>query len=207
VGQGACAVELDVRTCAGQAVVVFHDATLSRATEGNDDRRVGEMSLGELRAMGVPTLEEVLSWARSNRVGVNVEMKHDVADRTALAHGTARAVRATGADVLFSSFDPLLLGLAASFARAIPRALLVRAAQPLWADLVQRVARPPLLGWLHLERTQAQTHRLARYKRRGLRLGVWTVNDPREAAVLVALGVASIITDAPGSIRKALEQR
>jgi glycerophosphoryl diester phosphodiesterase len=45
---------------------------------------------------------------------------------------------------------------------------------------------------------------LARYARRGLRLGVWTVNDPREAINLVRLGVASIITDAPGTILKAL---
>jgi glycerophosphoryl diester phosphodiesterase len=202
--QGASAVELDVRPCAGNALVVFHDAGLSRATEGRDGRRVGGVDLGELRAFGVPTLEEALSWARSNGVGVNVEMKHDVTDRAALAWGTVHAVRATRADVLISSFDPLLLALAATAAPALPRALLVRAGQPVWASGVQAAARPPLVAWLHLERTQVEPSALARYARRGLRLGVWTVNDPREAINLVRLGVASIITDAPGTILKAL---
>src|SRR5262252_7903099 len=32
--EGARAIELDVRTCAGGNAVVFHDVTLSRATDG-----------------------------------------------------------------------------------------------------------------------------------------------------------------------------
>jgi glycerophosphoryl diester phosphodiesterase len=43
--------------------------------------------------------------------------------------------------------------------------------------------------------------------RRGLRLGVWTVNDASEAADLVALGVATIITDQPGAILEAITPR
>ncbi len=202
--QGASAVELDVRTCAGNAVVVFHDATLSRATEGHDVRRVRDVGLDELRTLGVPTLPEVLGWAVSRRVGVNVEMKHDVTHAAALSRATVGAVRATGADVLLSSFDPLLLALAALEAPAIPRALLVRPGQPLWADALQQVARPPLVRWLHIERTQAQPDTMARHARRGLRLGVWTVNDEAEAVHLVDRGAASIITDAPGAIRSAL---
>ncbi len=202
--QGASAIELDVRTCAGNAVVVFHDATLSRATGGRDARRVRDVEVAELRALGVPTLAAVLSWARSLGVGVNVEMKHDVESRAVLAGATVLAVRATGADVLLSSFDPLLLGLAAAHAPSIPRALLVRSGQPLWARAIQRAARPPLCGWLHLERAQARPRALARCMRRGLRIGVWTVNDPDEAIHLVGRGVTSIITDAAGTISKAL---
>ena len=204
VRQGASAIELDVRTCAGDAVVVLHDATLSRATGGRDGRSASDVEVGELRAMGVPTLEAVLSWARSRGVGVNVEMKHDVPRRAALARATVRAVRAARADVLLSSFDPLLLGLAALAAAPIPRALLVRAGQALWADALQKAARPPLCGWLHIERRQVTPHALARCARRGLRVGVWTVNDPREAVDLIGLGVASIITDVAGTIAKAL---
>jgi glycerophosphoryl diester phosphodiesterase len=36
--------------------------------------------------------------------------------------------------------------------------------------------------------------------RRGLTVGAWTVNDPREARDLVGIGVTSIITDAPGEV-------
>jgi glycerophosphoryl diester phosphodiesterase len=201
--QGALAIELDVRTCAGGEVVVFHDATVSRASEGRDERHVRDVSLSDLRAMGVPTLDEALTWAGSKGVGVNVEMKHDGVDRIVLARKTARSLHATGADVLLSSFDPLLLAMAAARSPRVARALLVRTGQPLWANVLQQVARPPFVDALHIERTQAHPA-LARHLRKGLRLGVWTVNDPREAVHFVRLGVASIITDTPGEILKAL---
>jgi glycerophosphoryl diester phosphodiesterase len=210
--QGAPAVELDARTSAEGDAVVFHDVTLSRMTGGRDARRVCDVSAGELRAMGVPLLAEALSWAHASGVGVNVEMKHDVPTRATLARATVRAIRMTGADVLVSSFDPLLLGMAGALAPRVPRALLVHAAQPRWAHVMQRGARRPWVAWLHVERKQialdavnAAKH-VAPYLRRGLRLGVWTVNDPSEAVDLVRLGVTSIITDAAGAIVDALSR-
>ncbi len=186
--QGARAVELDVRTHEGQ-VLVLHDAT-------------GE-PLSRLRPE-VPTLAEVLSWARQHGVGVNVEMKHDVPDRLALARATARAVKGADADVLFSSFDPSLLAMVAVLSPRVPRALLVHSAQARWADALQEVARPPLVQAIHLERTQTSPRDVARYLARGLRVGVWTVNNPSEARDLVGIGVASIITDAAGEVLQAL---
>jgi glycerophosphoryl diester phosphodiesterase len=38
-----------------------------------------------------------------------------------------------------------------------------------------------------------------------LTVSVWTVNDPREALALAALGVDSLISDAPGEVLAALE--
>jgi len=198
--QGARAVELDARTCAGGDVVVVHDATLSV----RDGRRVADVDAAELRAFGVPLLEEVLSWARACGVAVNVEMKHDVDDGAQLVRGTLGAVRATRADVLLSSFDPRLLAQAAARAPALPRALLVRARQPLWAHVIERLARPPLVAWLHLERPQASPRAVEGALRRGLRLGVWTVNRPEDAVDLVRLGAQSIITDVPGAVLDAL---
>ena len=211
--QGARAIELDVRTCAGGDVVVFHDETLERMTAGRDARRVKDVSRDGLRAVEllgggkVPALAEVLSWARARGVAVNVEMKHDVPHRPQLARATVGAVRASGADVLLSSFDPLLLALAAAVDVSLPRALLAHETQGLWAAVLQEIARPSLVRSLHVERTQATAAALARYRRRGLRVGVWTVNDPEEARELVRLGAASIITDHPGNILGALDAR
>lgn len=187
--EGARAVELDVRTHAGE-LIVLHDAPDGAALPP-----------------GVPTLAEVLAWARDADVSVNVEMKHDVPSRPALARATVRVVRESRADVLLSSFDPPLLALAAALDRGIPRALLVHAEQGRAATWLQERARPPLFQALHLERTQTAPAAVARYLRRGLRVGVWTVNDVREALDLDALGVASIITDAPGEVLAALAAR
>ena len=210
--QDALAIELDVRTCAGGGIVVFHDETLERMTGGRDRRRVcdvpeEELCRVDLGGATVPRLFEVLRWARRAGVAVNVEMKHEVPDRRALARGTVADVRASGADVLLSSFDPLLLGLAGAFGPAVPRALLTHRDQGRWAEALQEQVRPALVRALHLERTQADPESLARYRRRGLRVGVWTVNDPAEARELVRLGAASIITDAPGEMLRALGGR
>jgi glycerophosphoryl diester phosphodiesterase len=207
--QGARAVELDVRTCAGGQVVVFHDATLERLTHAGDVRPVHGVDLARLRGVDlgggarIPELIEVLAWAREHGVGVNVEMKHDVPSRPSLARATVQVVRASGADVLLSSFDPLLLAVAAATDPGIPRALLAHEGQSLWADALRDSVRPPWASALHLERTQVGAS-VARYLRRGLRVGAWTVNDPDEARRLVGLGVASIITDRPGEMCSAL---
>jgi glycerophosphoryl diester phosphodiesterase len=187
--QGARAVELDVRMQSGR-LIVLHDATRE--------------PLEALRAAGVPWLGEVLAWAAERDVAVNVEMKHDVPGRGALARAVVRAVRESRADVLLSSFDPLLLAMAGALAPSLRRALLVHRRQPLWANALQETVRPRIFPVLHLERTQTDPRALARYRARGLRLGVWTVNDPREAADLVALGVDTLITDRPGEVIAAL---
>jgi glycerophosphoryl diester phosphodiesterase len=208
--EGARALELDVRTGRDGAVVVFHDETLGRMTRGRDGRRVADVPDAELLRidMGggvtVPTLAEVLAWARGKGIGVNVEMKHEVPSRRALARDTAAVVRASRADVLLSSFDPLLLAMVGVCAPAVPRALLAHHDQNLWADALMEMARPAVVAALHVERTQVEAAAFARYRRRRLRVGVWTVNDPAEARELARLGAASIITDRPGDVLAAL---
>lgn len=185
--QGARAVELDVRSW-GDQVIVLHDAPRSAADVPSD----------------APTLAETLAWARAHDIAVNVEMKHDVPSRASLARATVRVVRESRADVLLSSFDPLLLAMAASLAPRVRRALLVHSRQRRWAELLQARVRPPAVTSLHLERTQTDPRIVRSALRRGLRVGVWTVNDAHEASDLVALGAATIITDRPGAILQAI---
>jgi glycerophosphoryl diester phosphodiesterase len=58
---------------------------------------------------------------------------------------------------------------------------------------------------VHLERTLTTPGRVEALRRRGLLVNAWTVNDPREARDLAALGVDGLITDAPARIRDAIE--
>jgi glycerophosphoryl diester phosphodiesterase len=209
--EGARAVELDVRTCGSGRVVVFHDESLGRMTAKRDVRDVSQVPFGELVRIDIgggahiPELAEVLGWARANGVAVNVEMKHEVPSRAELARATAQVLRDARADVLLSSFDPLLLAMAAAFGAHAPRALLTHEGQDRWAGALQEAVRPPFVQALHLERTQVGSG-VARYARRGLRLGAWTVNDPVEARKLLDLGVASIITDGPGAMIASLNR-
>jgi glycerophosphoryl diester phosphodiesterase len=210
---GARAIELDVRVCYGGILVVFHDDTLARMTRGARGQRVEDLWLDDLRAIDlgggsiIPTLNEVLEWARDRDVAVNVELKHDVPDRRHLARTACQHIRTSRADVCLSSFDPSLLAMAAVHAPGVRRALLVHEEQSRWAHRLQEIVRPPLAAALHLERTQARPGALARYARRGLRVGVWTVNDALEAALMVQHGAKTIITDDPGAVLPALSPR
>lgn len=186
--QGARAIELDVRTCGSGEDVVLHDPTRA--------------PLAELRAREVPTLGDVLAWAAERDVAVNVELKHDVPSRPALVERVRRTLRRTRADVLLSSFNPLLVAAAAVVLASLPRALLTSRGQR--PRVPHALATRPYVEAVHVQRTQTEPAALARHLRRGLRVGVWTVNDPREAVDLAALGVRTLITDAPGVVLAAL---
>jgi glycerophosphoryl diester phosphodiesterase len=204
--EGARAVELDVRTCEGGEAVVLHDPTLARMTHSRDLRQVHEVPLAALHRVDlgggarVPSLAEVLAWARDGGVAVNVEVKHDVPSRVEVVRATVRAVHNASADVLLSSFDPISLAMAALWAPFVPRALLTHAEQPLWAGLLQRAVRRPFVQAVHLQRAQCNAAIVAGCVRRGLRVGAWTVNDVSDVDELVRHGVATIITDVPGEV-------
>jgi glycerophosphoryl diester phosphodiesterase len=209
---GARAVELDVRPCAGGQVVVFHDATLERMTVSADKRAVSDVSFAELARLdlgggaSIPALADVLEWARSHDVGVNVELKRDVPSRIDLVRETMKVFRAHPADVLWSSFDPMLLALVAGLKVSSPRALLTESGLPVWALALERLVRPPLVSAIHLDAQQAHTSISACLKR-GLRVGVWTINDAEEAIALFDRGARTVITDAPDRVLAALASR
>jgi len=207
---GADAIELDVRVCGSGELVVIHDPTLGRVTGGRDPRAVAEVAYDELRRADVgggervPALTEVMALARALSLRVNVEMKRDAPDRTAIVRATARVLASWDPNhpVLVSSFDPIMLGGLALLAPDVPRALLVgrlsiERRTPLFA-------RPLRISAIHLERTLSSVEALRAWKRTGRLVNVWTVNDPTEARDLRAVGVDGIITDVPARIREAL---
>ena len=84
---GADIVEADVRLSADGEVMIFHDATVDRTTDGSG--RVAEMTKVELQALDaggwfderylgtqIPTLWELATWAKG-RIGLMLEFKFD----------------------------------------------------------------------------------------------------------------------------------
>ena len=211
--EAADAIELDVRTCKSGELVVIHDPTLARVTEHADVRSVGELGWDELRRVDigqgqrVPLLVDVLELARGRRLSVNVEMKRDAPDRTAIVASTARTLDAWDPrhPVLVSSFDPFMLAGLRLLCRR-PRALLMHR-DARWHQRTSGFARPLGAVAVHLERTLASPATVRRWQRRGLLVNVWTVNDAVEARDLAAAGVDGIITDVPRRVREALADR
>lgn len=215
VSLGTKAVELDVRTCATGELVVFHDPTLARLTEGRDARRIADLPFSELARVRlpagerVPMLAEVLERLAPDGAGVNVEMKHDVPDRAAVVRATAELLRAKDprVPVIVSSFHPAMLLALAPLAPGIPLALLVHRsnyhpAMIAAALAAARLGRPALHA-VHLERTITTARRVTALRERGLLVSVWTVNDRAEASRLASMGVDSVISDEPGGLLQA----
>ena len=207
--EGALCVETDVRLCADEAVLL-HDPTLSRVSGGRDTRTVAEVAYrtlplvaGNGRAERVARLSDLLTWAHRTRMALDVEIKHDVPDRLALVRAVARLIRGAQVPVVFSSFDPLSLAALRVLAPRVPSALLTDPEQK-YARSLHAIVRPPLFSGLIVERRQVNERRVERWRRRGLMLGVWTVNDAEEARGLARVGVDLLITDRPGDLVRAL---
>jgi glycerophosphoryl diester phosphodiesterase len=148
IQQGTHRIELDVRLTRDGHVVVMHDASVDRTTDGNGV--VAEMTLAEVQTLKcggtepVPTLEETLGLARG-RCKLLVEIKPP-----GIADEVVTVIRAEGmvADCTISAFDePTLLrvkelepGLATAYFQIRP--------QPFHAsEVVQRLGVSMLIGW------------------------------------------------------------
>lgn len=205
--EGADGVELDVRLNRDGDVVVIHDASLARVTEGRDTRRVEDVGTHDLRSVdvgggeSVPLLEDVMAWSRRRGARVNVELKRDVARRAWFVWKVLRLIAAEpGADqrLIVSSFDPLLVFCAARFVPWVPAGWLVEPEKP----LPGRSVGVRLVGAraLHPHFSAVTRDSIAPWKEAGLPVNVWTVNDVTEARRLDALGVDALISDEPGKI-------
>ncbi len=208
--EGADMVELDVQRSADGALVVMHDDTVDRTTDGTGC--VQDLTLTELQGLDaavgtslegtgvtVPTLQEVLD---AVTVDVNVEIKiNDTAacpasDRAALASDLAATLGADTGDrrVVVSSFDlDVLLELQAlDPGRSVGYLSLLPSDASVAAD--EGLDALNVLGGLLNEQD------VALIRDAGLDVNVWTVNDPADMERLFGYGVNMIITDEPDQL-------
>jgi glycerophosphoryl diester phosphodiesterase len=181
-------IEMDLRRCRSGELVVCHDATVDRTTDGSGP--VADHTADELAALsvagsdaGVPTARAVLD-AIPPEVVLHAELKERVGhDFEALVEGLAAPP-----PVVVSSFDPDALAAVAS----LPRALLVGEAE----DAVER-ARSLDCTALHPAVDACDATLVDRARAAGLAVNAWTVTDPAETRRLRKLGVDGVITDFP----------
>jgi len=216
---GADGLEFDVHLSRDGVVVVHHDATLERTTDGHGP--VAALTADELarldagyrfttdpsaphpfrgRAGGVPRLDEVLR--RYSTATCIIELK---VNEPELAHRTIDVVRSAGAleRVCLGSFGGRVLRAA----RAREPAILTGAAREetrlaLYRSWVRwPVRRPPYNAFQVPElagSTRVVSPRFVRYAHEaGVAVQVWTVNDPGDMLRLLEWGVDAIISDRP----------
>lgn len=212
--QGADGVELDVRLTADGALVILHDATVDRTSNGRG--AVASMTLAQVRELDagawfdptfagtrIPTLSEVFE-AIGQRLFINVEIKAEVEDsNSGIERKVADEIARFGLKdrVIVSSFNPLTLHRFRAVMPDVPIGYLYEGNTPaeitsLMDDLPHEARHP------YYEQIDADY--MAWAKARGYRVNTWTVNDPAKAVELRDLGVDAIITNYPDKIIAAL---
>jgi len=217
VEQGADAIELDAKLSADGHVVVIHDQTVDRTTDGTG--RVGELTLDALRRLDagshfgpefagepVPTLEEVFA-AVGAHLPINVELTNYASLRDRLPEKVAELVRRHGLEqrVLFSSFNPLAL---IHVRRELPHAPIGLLAMPGGRGSLARSWPGRLLNYdaLHPAWEDATRRLIESAQRRGRRVHAYTVNQRPAMETLFDRGVDGIFTDDPILARQVLNR-
>ena len=213
-------IELDTMLCGSGELVVFHDETLDRTTDGRG--LVSETPLATIAALDagahfsdatagepVPLLSSVLS-EFGDLVRINIEVKGARgASAPALAAAVVSAVESAGLteQVIVTSFNPFILEAVRAENPNIFRGQIYGTFRG--ADLsglekfllrnlaFNRRAAPDLLM---MEDAHATRGRLRRLHRRGYRVFVWTVNDEAAVQHMLSVGVDGIITDYPDRV-------
>lgn len=205
--QGADAVELDAKLTADGQVVVIHDQTVDRTTDGAGTVR--KMTLAELRKLDagshfdvsfqgepIPTLEEVLK-AIGQLTFINIELTNYASLTDELPQKTAALVKRLKLTrrVMFSSFNPIALRRVGHLLPDTPIGLLAFPGGKGWLArswfgrlLVRYQALNP-------EHSDISERMLKKMHDMGRRVMTYTVNDPQEMQRLFQLGVDGIFTD------------
>jgi glycerophosphoryl diester phosphodiesterase len=191
VDVGVDAIEFDVRETVDSELVVIHDRTVDRTTDGTG--AVSQMTLSELRTLSapngapVPTLDEVLAFAVKTDVGLYVELKvTDVAERTYKTIVRRDIVENT---IIFSSLPEAVQKLDAS---RVCLGLSVREV----TDETLETAISLDVGFV-LGPGRPDTRAVRRIRNRGLKPGISTINDPQMLRRAIELEPYSVLTDHP----------
>ncbi len=215
LAQGADAIELDAKLTADGQVIVFHDSTLDRTTNGTG--LVTTRTLAELRELDagswfspryqnetIPLLEEVFD-AVGKKILINVELKNYTTPGDALVESVCELVVKCGLQeyVIFSSFLARNLTRARQLLPQVPRGLLAHAG---WTGAWARSFGFAFGDYaaLHPCIADVDAHEVQRVHRLGRLIYVWTVNQPEDMLRLKNWGVDGIFTDDPALARDVL---
>jgi len=209
---GADGLEFDVRLSRDGVVVVHHDATLDRTTNGSGPlaaRTADELARLDAghhfdgyrgAAGGIPRLDDVLRRHRDARCIIELKVNDP-----ALAHRTIDAVRAAGAvdRVALGSFGTRVLRAARAYEPRIPTgASREETRLALYRSWVRWPVRRPKYQEFQVPEVSGSTRvvspRFVRYAREsGLAVNVWTVDDAIDMRRLMSWGVDGLISDRP----------
>jgi len=218
IGQKADGLELDVHLTKDGEVVVAHDLRLERVSDGVG--RICDYNLAELKTFNfnktfpeykkcsIPTLAEVYELAADTDIIINVEMKTIEELYPAMPEKLIRLEQeyAMKGRVLYSSFNHYSLMALRQLDKNADIGLLYELGMVdpwVYARYLSAGAIHP-----HYYVTMALPETVGHCHKQGVKVNVWTVDDPKAINFLLTLGIDMLITNKPDeafAIRASLE--
>jgi len=204
---GADGVELDVHICRTGELVVAHDETVDRVSDGTGWIR--DLSLSDLKSLcfnrthpefrdaRIPLLSEVFDLLRPTGLSINIELKNSIVDYPDLEQKVLDlASRQFNLDrILFSSFNHRSMLRMKELHPSVPCGLLYEAvlvrpweyAQKLGMDAIHPHYSEVLLTQDECEKAHSSE----------IRVNTWTVNTPDAMEAVLHAGADILITNYP----------
>ncbi len=228
VESGAGGLELDVHMTRDGQIVVVHDSTVDRTTDGSG--AVRKMTLAELRAfdagyrfggpsypyrgrkLKVPTLAEVLREFPDSAVNLEIKESQPGVEAAVLrtieeAGAEDRTLVASARHRVIERFRRISKGriLTAASRREIEIFYLL---SRLRLEGILRPAYEALQVPIRYQGTTVVTPRFVEAAHaKGVRVDVWTVDDPAEMRHLLDLGADVVMTNRPEALSEVLRER
>jgi glycerophosphoryl diester phosphodiesterase len=200
---GCDMIELDVKMV-DSSLVVFHDGDLERIF--GIDKSVSECSYTEIRKLTmqgggkIPTLEEALDFI-DGRVKVNIELKgpYTVAAVVNMIEKLVKTKTWNYEDFLISAFSYTELSLVRRLSSAVRIGLLFsEETDDLVDTAISLASAKHINSWSVNVSGKVVSEALVNIAHReGMKVLVYTINDPEEIRTLKALGVDGIFSDYP----------
>ncbi len=214
---GAEFVECDVHLSKDNEIIVMHDESVDRTTNGAG--LIKNLKLSQIKKLDagswyskkfkgerVPTLKELLEWARHKtalnkyQMGVAIEIKNEPVNYPAMAEKLVQAVNEAGmgARVVVISFDHDVLKQIKKIDPKIATGILY--SEPL-KNPIQR-AIDVQADALFPRRTLITQSLVQKAHQKGLAVATWTVNEVPEMKRLLACKIDAIATNFPDRLNK-----
>jgi glycerophosphoryl diester phosphodiesterase len=198
-------VEFDAKLSADNELFLLHDDTLERTTSGHGAAAdhtwqqlaaldAGAWHSAQFAGTRLPTLAEVAGRCARDGIAANIEIKpspgREALTGTLVAKG-ALTLWEGQTPPLLSSFSFEALAAAKEAAPSLPRGMLFKEVPDDWLRIVRELDCVSL----HASHRYLSEPLVAQIRAAGLRVLVYTVNDPERARLLAQWGVDMLCTD------------